>query len=136
MIGPLPGRIKELKYADHDLTELEKFSWFQMNYYLQVTSDGQGGEVITPLDWAENLHHTTILNAIRIPHFGRGPKINSMVRLLLTRMHGGYLWMDSRISLNSHLIWWIRRLRKQGRDPFTTFVDKKKDKKRDEQLKR
>jgi len=81
---PLLGKIEELKYADHDLTDAEKFPRFQPDYYLQVTRDDQGGEVITPVTWDETLHHATILNVVRISHFGRRPEVNVVVRMLLT----------------------------------------------------
>ena len=41
----------------------------------------------------------------------------------------GYLWMNSKISINPHLIWRIKRLSKQGIDPASEFVRKDKDKK-------
>jgi len=44
--------------------------------------------------------------------------------------------MDSRISIDPHLIWKITKLSKQGLDPSTTFVDKTKDKKLAQQIKK
>lgn len=114
---------------DHDLTDAKKFLRFQPDYYLQVVND-----VITPVLWDEPIYHATILNVERIPHFGRSPKVNFVVRLLLTRMHGGYMWMDSKISLDPHLIWRIMKLRKKGKDPTTVFVDKTQDKQLAEKL--
>lgn len=65
---------------------------------------------------------------VSIPHFGQSMEVNIVVKLLFSRVHGGYLWMDSRISINPHLIWRITRLSKQGIDPTSEFVEKDKDK--------
>lgn len=108
----LLGRTDELKYADHDLTDTKKFPRFHLDQYLKVLKDDQGEESIIPLDWADNLHRATILNLVGIPHFGQSPEVNVVVKLLLTRVHGGYLWMKYRISKTP-----------------TTFMDKTKDKK-------
>jgi len=44
--------------------------------------------------------------------------------------------MDSRISIDPNLIWRITRLSKIGLDPSMAFVDKTKDKKLAEQIKK
>jgi len=44
--------------------------------------------------------------------------------------------MDSRISLNPHLIWWITQLSKQGCDPSIAFVNKTKYKQLADNLKK
>ena len=100
-----------------------------------MVDDCEGGESKIPLGWADNLQHANIMNLVRIPHFGRSPEVNVVVKLLLTRVHGGYLWMDSRISIDHHLIWRIQRLSKAGLDPSTTFMDKTNEKKLAEQIK-
>jgi len=54
------------------------------------------------------------MNLIQIPHFGQSTKVNTVVKILLSRLHGGYMWMDTKISIDPHLIWRIIRLSKQG----------------------
>lgn len=44
--------------------------------------------------------------------------------------------MDSRISLDPHLIWRVTKLSKQGEDPSLVFVNKTKDKKLAKTLKK
>ena len=51
-------------------------------------------------------------------------------------MDGGYLWMDTRISLDPYLIWKITKLSKQGKDPTKVFMDKTRDKQLTEKLKK
>lgn len=62
--------------------------------------------------------------------------MNAVVKLLLSRVHRGYLWMDSGISIDPHLIWRITRLSKKGLNPSTMFIDKTKDKKLVDQIKK
>lgn len=74
------------------------------------------------------IHQSTILNTLRLPHFGRSPEVNVVMKILLSRVHGGYLWMDSAISIDPHLIARLTRLSKQGRDPGAVNVGKMQDK--------
>lgn len=88
VIGHLLGCIEELKYDDHDLNDAEKIPRFRLEKYLRSEHDG---EVTFPIRWTEPIYKSTILNALRLPHFGRSPKVKSVVKVLLLRMHGGYL---------------------------------------------
>lgn len=122
---PLLGCIEDLRYAYHDLTVAEKFPRFKPNRYLRTEHDK---EVISPVDWAKPIYRSTILNVLRLPHFARSLEVNVVVKFLLTWMHGGYLRMDSRISLDPHLIGRLKHLSKQGIDPVAIFVGKDQDK--------
>jgi len=59
-----------LKYTDHDLTDAAKFPRFKTKNYLKSEHDG---EVTSPVGWAELVYKSTILNALRLPHFGHSP---------------------------------------------------------------
>jgi len=69
-IGNQLGRIEELKYADNDLSNRNKFPNLHPDQYLCTIKDAQGVEVLEPLDWAANLQRAIVLNLVRIPHFG------------------------------------------------------------------
>jgi len=122
-----------LKYADHDLNDTEKFPRFKPYNYLRSEHDG---EVTFPFGWAESIYKSTILNTLRLPHFRRSPEVNFVVKVMMSRMHGGYLWMDSRISLDPHLIWRLTKLSKRGLDSLTVFVGKTQDKQFTDTLKK
>ena len=64
-----------------------------------------------------NLAQSTLLNVMNIPHFGRHQEVNACVKLLLSCYHGGYLWLDLRITVDLTLIHRITRLSMQGPDP-------------------
>ena len=66
---------------------------------------------------------------LRIPHFGRGAEVNAVVRVLLSRVHGGYLWLGNRVDLYVDLIHCIIGLSKTGKDPQTHISSKSKDSK-------
>lgn len=70
-----------------------------------------------------------------MPYFGRCPEINVITKILLSRFHGGYLWMDEPISINNYLIARLTRLSKTRRDPSAVNVGKKQDKQLAETLK-
>lgn len=58
-----------------------------------------------------------------------------MRKILLSRVHGAYLWMDSTISIDTHLIVRLTRLSKQGRDLGAVNVGKTQDKQLADMLK-
>jgi SUMO ligase MMS21 Smc5/6 complex component len=64
-----------------------------------------------------NLLQSTLLNVMKIPHFGRHQEVNSRVKLFLSCYHGSYLWLDCRIIVDSTLIHRIIGLSMQGLDP-------------------
>ena len=79
------------------------------------------------MDHVRVLERSRLLNLLKIPHFGRGTETNAMVRVLLSYVHGGYLWLSSRVNLNVDLIHHITRLSKHGKDPQTHISGKAKD---------
>jgi hypothetical protein len=80
-----------------------------------------------PKVWARGLERAGILNLFDIPHFGRSNEVNACVKFLLTCVHGGYLWLDRPISIDTDLIARITGLPSQGQDPNSLFADKKTD---------
>ena len=70
-----------------------------------------------------------MLNLLKIPHFGRGAEVNAMVCVLLSCVHGGYLWLGNRVYLNIDLIHCITGLSKIGKDPQTHISGKSRDSK-------
>jgi hypothetical protein len=66
---------------------------------------------------------------LKIPHFGRNNKINAVVKVLLSCVHGEHLWLDYRVDLMIDLIHRITGLSKSGADPATHFVGKDQDRK-------
>ena len=52
-----------------------------------------------------------------------------MVHVLLSCVHGGYLWLGNKVDLNVDLIHRITVLSKTGKDPKTHILGKTKDSK-------
>jgi len=63
-----------------------------------------------------------------IPHFGQSLEINARFKLLLSCLHGGALWLDPQVSIDTQLIAQITGLSIAGEDPTTLFVNKAKEK--------
>jgi hypothetical protein len=59
---------------------------------------------IEPQVWATRLEKERILNLFDIPHFGSIQKINSSVKMLLSCVHGEYMWLDRIVSIDTYLI--------------------------------
>ena len=81
------------------------------------------------MEHVQILEHSGLLNLLRIPHFGRGTEVNAMVRILLSCVHGGYLWLGNRVDLNINLMHRITGLSKTGQDLKTNITGKTKDSK-------
>ena len=88
-----------------------------------------GVDEFIPMEHCEILEQSGLLNLLKISHFGRAPEVNAVVKVLLSCIDGGYLWLGSRIDINVYLIHLITRLSKIGKDLETHFSGKDKDKK-------
>jgi hypothetical protein len=72
---------------------------------------------------------------LEIPHFGRILEINACVKILLSCIHGGTLWIDPQVSINTQLIAWITGLQIKGEDLKTIFANKSREKSLSESMK-
>ena len=82
---------------------------------------------LIPHQWTMNLTHSTFLNIMKMPHFGRHQEVNACVKLLLASYHGGYLWVNRCITVDLVLINRITRLSMQGPDPHEYYPGKTTD---------
>jgi hypothetical protein len=76
---------------------------------------------IFPQPWTKEITRSTILNVMKIPHFGRHQEVNACVKILLSCYHGGYLWLDKRVTVDPVLIHMIIGLSMQGPDPHKLY---------------
>lgn len=128
--GALLGQIPNLKYQDYNLLDPKKFPHFQVDRYMcrrinLVTNI----ETLALQEWIENLAPLGLLNLLRIPRFARSPELNAVVKVLLSCVHDGYLWLDHKIDVHVDVIHRITGLSKVGVDLASHFVDKNLDRK-------
>jgi hypothetical protein len=71
-----------------------------------------------------DIARSTILNVMKIPHFGRHQEVNACIKLLLYFYHGGYLLLDRHITVDPALIHRTTRLSMQGPDPQEFYPEK------------
>ena len=64
-----------------------------------------------------------------VTHFNWSNEINVVVKVLLSCIHEGHLWLDHRVDTTIDLIHQIIGLSKNGADPMTHFMGKDHDKK-------
>ena len=84
-------------------------------------------KVIVPQEWIKKLVPSGLLNLLIILHFGQSLELNAVVKVLLSCVHEGYLWLDRKIDLNVDVIHRIIVLSKVGRDPGAHFIGKNLD---------
>jgi hypothetical protein len=93
------------------------------SYKYLARTKGKNSKII-PQSWTMNLAQSTLLNVMKIPHFGRHEEVNVYVKLLLSCYHGGYLWLDHRITVDPTLIHGITGLSMQGPDLQDLYLGK------------
>ena len=108
-------KLTMLKFSDFNLGDHKVYSMLSLHKYLTITK-GKNPKIV-PQQWTHNLAQSTLLNVMKIPHFGRHQEVNACVRLFLSCYHGGYLWLDFRITMDPILINWIIGQSMQGPDP-------------------
>jgi hypothetical protein len=118
-------KITALKFSDFNLGDRKKYSKLTPYKYLTKTK-GKNSKII-PQSWTMNLAQSTLLNVMKIPHFGRHQEVNLCVKLLLSCYHGGYLWLDCHIAFNLTLIHRIVRLSMKGPNPQDFYPRKSID---------
>jgi hypothetical protein len=74
-----------------------------------------------------NLAQSTILNVMKITHFGRHQEVNACIKVLLSCFHGGYLWLEKCVTFDPVLIHGITRLSMQRPDPQDFYPGKDVD---------
>lgn len=81
-------------------------------------------EALTPQTWVASLQPSGLLNLLKIPHFGQSNEINAVVKVLLSCVHRGHLWLDRKVDITIDLIHRIIGLSKIGAYPIAHFGGK------------
>jgi hypothetical protein len=108
-------KLTTLKFSDFNLGDRKSYSMIALHKYLTRTK-GKNLKIISQ-PWTQNLTQSTLLNVMKIPHFGRHQEVNACMKLLLSFYHGGYLWLNCRITVDLTLINRIIGMSMQGPDP-------------------
>jgi hypothetical protein len=108
-------KIATLKFSEFNLGDRKVYNMLSPHKYLTRTK-GKNSKIV-PQSWTMNLTQSTLLNVMKIPHFGRHQEVNACVKLVLSCYHGGYLWLNYCIIVDPTLINRITGLSMQGSDP-------------------
>jgi hypothetical protein len=95
-------KLAALKFCDFNLGDRKAYSMLASHNYLTMTK-GKNSNII-PQQRTMNLAQSTLLNVMNMPHFGRHQEVNACVKLLLGSYHGGYLWLNQRMTIDLALI--------------------------------
>jgi hypothetical protein len=121
-VGPQLGKIMMLNINDFNLGDHKNHGMLTPHKYFTKTK-GKKSKIIPHL-WTMDIARSTILNVMKIPHFGRHQEVNACIKLLLSCFHGGYLWLDRCITVDPALIHRITGLSMQGPDPQEFYPGK------------
>jgi hypothetical protein len=114
-----------LNFNEFNLGDHKNHSMLTPYKYLTKTK-GKNSKII-PQPWTMNLTQSTLLNVMKIPHFGRHQEVNSCVKIILSCYHGSYLWLGYCIIVNLTLIHRITGLTMQGHDLQDFYLGKSID---------
>jgi hypothetical protein len=118
-------KLTTLKFSDFNLGDRKFYSMLTPHKYLTKTK-GKNSKIV-PQSWTQNLMQSTLLNVMKIPHFGRHQEVNACLKLLLSCYHRGYLWLNRRVIVDLTLINQITELSMQGPDPQEFYPGKTTD---------
>jgi hypothetical protein len=119
VLEDMMGCVPKLKYADHDVTEVETFPELAQEFYMENTGlTSKGILIMEPKQWITRLYNSDIMNLLEIPHYGRGKDVNACIQTLLAHIHGGFLWMDLPVLIDVNLIAKLTRLPTDGVQPM------------------
>jgi hypothetical protein len=72
------GRVSQIKYVDHDITDTIDFPKLALHHYLELKTDSTMNQSIpVPKVWARELERVDILNLFDILHFGWSNEVNA-----------------------------------------------------------
>jgi hypothetical protein len=125
IVGSQLGQILLLKNNDFNLGDWKNYAMLAPHHYLTKTTRKKPCLVSQP--WIKGLAQSTVLNVMKIPHFGHHQKVNACVKLLMSCYHGGYLWLDRRITVDPVLIHRITGLSVKGPEPQQFYPGKASD---------
>jgi hypothetical protein len=95
-----------------------KFPDLAPHSYLESRGEGpSGAPLLEPMKWILGLYNMVIMNLLDLLHFGHSKHINGCIKQLLTRVHGGIIWMDRLMLINVDLIAAIIGLPIDGENP-------------------
>jgi hypothetical protein len=118
-------KLAALNFSDFNLGDRKAYNILTPHKYLNRTK-GNNSKII-PQSWTQNLVQSTLLNVMKIRHFEKHQEVNACVKLLLSSYHGGYLWLNRRITVDPTLINWITGLSMQGPGPQEFYPGKISD---------
>jgi hypothetical protein len=101
-----------LKINDYNLRDRKSYGMITNHKYFTKTK-GKKSKII-PQSWTMDIARSTVLNMMKIPHFGRHQEVNTCVKLLFSCFCGGYLWLDRCITIDPALSHRIIGLSIQG----------------------
>jgi hypothetical protein len=132
-VGSQLGLIPSLKISDFNLDDRKNYVMLASHRYL-MKMIGKKPKIVPHL-WIKEIVRSMILNTMKIPHFGRYQEVNVCITLLLLCFHGGYLWLDRRVTVDLALIHLITGLSMQGPDPHHFYLGKVADRSLVQQIK-
>jgi hypothetical protein len=87
-----------------------------------------GRPILELTQWITRIYNLGIMNLLDIPHFGHGKNVGLCVKQLLSRVHGGILWMDRIVLIDVALIAKITRFPTIGAQPEEYLENKAREK--------
>jgi hypothetical protein len=121
-VGPQLGHIPALKNSDFNLGDQKNYAMLAPHqYFMKMTRKNPR---IVSLSWIKELAQSMILNVMKIPHFGQHQAVYAFFKLLPSCYHGGYMWLDRRVTVDLALIHLITGLSMQRPNPQQFYPGK------------
>jgi hypothetical protein len=94
-----------MAFQDFNFQDGKIFPEFKFEKYVTVEKVVDGKEIVKPRQEILNLFQSRILTLLDVPHFKMQPVIVKCVQLLMSWLHGGYLWLDKTYLVDEDLMY-------------------------------
>jgi hypothetical protein len=123
-MGSQTGRVQDVQFIDYDVCDPEQFPTLAFHHYACTIRSIDGNPLVLTQEWAHPLRQVGILPLIDCPHFGHSGIVTLCIHLLLTQIHGGYLWLGGKYLVDEATIHRVTGLPMQGDEPEKSLTAK------------
>jgi len=105
-VDDMLGNVPKLRYADHDVCNVDKFQDLAVETYLKNIGEigPLGKPIMEPVQWIIGLYSSGMMNLLDTLHFGHSKNFELCVNHIVTYIHGGIIWMDTPVQIAVALI--------------------------------
>lgn len=120
-MGDLYGQVEHARLVDQDFSDGDLFPHMKLDQYMDYYP-ASNGEIC--MQWRTAfapLRDETLCNLMELPVFGTSGEVARCTKFLISRVHGGSLWLDQEYPIHVDDIHLLTGLSMEGQDVTDAF---------------